>query len=120
MRFLSVALLSLSFLSPFAFADDDDWLEDEEDEEEKSEKEEELSNNAPVGEGEDTVDIYRQALKEFSLLDSEEELIEWNAYLKRYPNSKQKVRIQTRIDELTGKLFDGDIDQDIKNEDGRS
>ena len=102
MRFFIVALLSLSFLSPIANAEDSDWLEDEEDEEEKSEKEEEALEEQPIGEGEDSADIYRQALKDVANLDSEEELIEWNAYLKRYPNSKHTVRIQARIDELTG------------------
>jgi hypothetical protein len=56
--------------------------------------------------GEDTASIYRAKLDEVKGWAADEEAMEWEQYLKRYPNSLFRSRIEARLDELGEKMFD--------------
>jgi hypothetical protein len=70
---------------------------DDEDEEDTSEAQQP---------GEDTASIYRAKIDEMKGWAADEEAMEWEQYLKRYPNSLFRSRIEARMDELGEKMFD--------------
>lgn len=59
----------------------------------------------PRGPGEDTAQIYRETQKKLLEATPDEELIAWEAYLKKYPKSLFRERIETRTEELSSELF---------------
>ena len=83
-----------TLLSPAAFAQDG-WLDDEEDKEEEA---------APT-EGSDTAEIYRTAVKEYKISDPEDEILLWQEYLAKYPNTQFRIQIDKRLEELETKLY---------------
>ncbi len=56
--------------------------------------------------GEDTASIYRAKIDEMKGWAADEEAMEWEQYLKRYPNSLFRSRIEARMDELGERMFD--------------
>ncbi len=57
------------------------------------------------GEGEDNAQIYREQLDRVSSLLADEEALSWERYLKKYPNSVFKARIDERLTELEGEMY---------------
>lgn len=57
-------------------------------------------------EGQDDARIYRDFVTKMEGKDPDEELLEWERYLKKYPNSLFKSRIQDRMAELNSKMYD--------------
>ena len=82
-----------------AFAEDTEgsWLGGDDDESGEE--------NQPT-EGMDTPDIYRESLKEYKQSDPEEEILLWQDYLTKYPNTTFRKQIESRIQDLEGKLYD--------------
>lgn len=75
-------------------------------------KDDEFEEDLQAGErkeGEDDSRIYRDAVERMKRLDPDQEILEWERYLKKYPNSIFKSRIQTRIEELSTSLFDTNL-----------
>lgn len=62
------------------------------------------------GEGEDTARIYRQQLEAVEDLGPDEEALAWERYLKKYPNSVFRARIEKRLDELQSELFEEHVE----------
>ena len=62
------------------------------------------------GAGEDTAKIYREALDEYARMGPDEEALAWERYLKKWPNSIFKDRIEQRLDELNQELYEGRLD----------
>ena len=60
----------------------------------------------PRGPGEDTAEIYREALTEYERLSPDEEALAWERYLRKYPNSIFKSQIDQRVDELNSQLYE--------------
>ena len=75
---------------------DGDFFEDEEGEEE---------NVEIGGPGQDTADIYRSFLNGMEDLGPDEEIISWEQYLQKYPNSLFRAKIEGRIDEISDSQF---------------
>ncbi len=71
-------------------------------------EEEEISINAP---GQDNAQLYRDQMDSMKHLGPDEEIIAWERYLDRYPNSIFKDRIQSRIEELSTGLYDERVPQ---------
>ncbi len=67
--------------------------------------EEDQETVKPRGPGEDTAQIYRDTQKKLKEATPDEELIAWEAYLKKYPKSLFRERIETRTEELSAELF---------------
>ena len=59
--------------------------------------------------GGDTAAIYREQQEEVEGLGPEEEAIEWERYLRKYPNSQFRSRIEARIEKLTDTMYAGSI-----------
>lgn len=57
------------------------------------------------GKGEDTAEIYRDAQKKYSALNSDEEQLRWEQYLQKYPKSLFRDRIEARMEELSQAMF---------------
>ena len=95
------------FFSSQAFAEDTegDWLGGDE---------EETQEEKPT-EGVDSPDIYREAVKEYKLSDPEDEMLLWQEYLLKYPNTAFQKQIETRILDLEGKLYD-EVEQEQQTE----
>lgn len=74
------------------------------------ELESEIEEVKTRGPGEDTAKIYREALDEYARLGPDEEALAWERYMRKYPNSTFKSRIETRLDELNQELYDGKLD----------
>ncbi len=96
--------------------DDDEWaVPTEEGGEEEAEEEEELDFDdegyegdtevSVAGPGQDTARIYRDELEKVSDLGPDEESLAWERYLKKYPNSLFKSRIDARMDQLAGDMY---------------
>ncbi len=86
-------------------ADDEDYGGDREEKEFTFEDEEEES--VPIGgPGQDTAKIYRDFVEEMEDLGPDEEIIQWEDYLRKYPNSLFKDRILTRIDDISEAQYD--------------
>ena len=57
------------------------------------------------GPGEDTADIYRKFLNNMEDLGPDEEIISWEQYLQKYPNSLFRAKIEARIDDISDEQF---------------
>lgn len=57
------------------------------------------------GPGEDTAQLYRDLQKKVAEMNPDEEQIAWENYLKKYPNSLFKDRIEARMEELSNLMF---------------
>lgn len=57
------------------------------------------------GPGEDTAQLYRDAQKKYGEMSPDEELLRWEEYLKKYPKSLFRDRIEQRMDELSNMMF---------------
>lgn len=75
--------------------DDDDFEEDTEFGEKK--------------EGQDDARIYRDATEKMEGMDPDEEVLAWEKYLKKYPNSLFRTRIEARMEELSTAMFDTNL-----------
>lgn len=53
----------------------------------------------------DSALIYREALAELESLDTDEQVIGWEHYLERYPNTEFRPRIERHIDELMEEIY---------------
>lgn len=80
-------------------------FEDKGDEDIKFDDDEEQQTVKPREAGEDTAKIYRDEQKRVSEASPDEELIAWENYLKKYPKTLFRERIDTRIEELSVLLF---------------
>ena len=60
----------------------------------------------PRGPGEDTAELYREALTEYERLSPDEEALAWERYLRKYPNSIFQSQISQRVDELNSQLYE--------------
>lgn len=72
-------------------------------------EEDEFEEDAEFGarkEGEDDAKIYREFVEKMKGKDPDAELLEWERYLKKYPNSLFRSRIQDRMSELEASMFD--------------
>jgi hypothetical protein len=88
----------------FEFPDEDTTLDIELDDLE------EIGEDEIGGEGQDNVQIYREYIDQMDDLGPEEELISWERYLEKYPNTLFRDRIETRIEELTDEMYGERID----------
>lgn len=93
--------------------DDDEWLAPEEtDSGEEIEFDEDFDDPGddgtvkPRGPGEDTAEIYRQALVEYERLSPDEEALAWERYLRKYPNSIFRSKIDNRLEDLNSELYE--------------
>jgi hypothetical protein len=84
---------------------DDEDFSDKEEEELRFEDEEEQETVKPRGPGEDTAELYRAKQKQVSEMSPDEEMVQWEAYLQKYPKSLFRDRIEARMDELSVELF---------------
>lgn len=57
-------------------------------------------------EGQDDARLYREASEKMEGMTPDEEVLAWEKYLKKYPNSLFKSRIDARIEELNAAMFD--------------
>ncbi|MCB9743597.1 MAG: hypothetical protein H6740_13435 [Alphaproteobacteria bacterium] len=73
---------------------------------------EEIGEDEIGGEGEDNADIYRKYRDNMDDLGPEEELLSWERYLEKYPNSLFKERIEVRMEELTSEIYGERIGDD--------
>lgn len=78
---------------------------DEEEEDLDFRDEEDQETVKPRGPGEDTAQIYRDTQKRLNEATPDEELIAWESYLKKYPKSLFRERVETRMEELSAELF---------------
>lgn len=62
-------------------------------------------------EGQDDARIYREAVDKTKNMDPDQEILEWERYLKKYPDSLFRGRIQERIEELSASMFDTRLGQ---------
>jgi hypothetical protein len=88
--------------------DDDEWIDDIEGEGEDLEFDDELEDmddDEIGGEGVDNVAIYRDYIDNMDDLPLEEEIIAWERYLEKYPNTLFRDRINARMDEITSELY---------------
>ena len=70
------------------------------------------------GPGEDTAKIYRAYLEKVKDLTPDEEALAWERYLKKYPKSTFKSRIEQRLEELGSQIYDEHIEDTVaKNTD---
>jgi hypothetical protein len=72
----------------------------------------ELGDDEIGQEGSDNVQIYRQFIDDLDDLGPEEEIISWERYLDKYPNTLFRDRIDTRIDELNDEIYGERIEGD--------
>ncbi len=88
----------------------DEWMEDfGEEHEELDFGEDEFEEDRDVNtqaEGEDTARIYRAHLEKVAALTPDEEAISWQRYLRKYPNSVFRARIDERLTELESEMYD--------------
>ncbi len=68
----------------------------------------------PRGEGEDTAEIYREYLEEVGRFGADEEALAWEKYLKKYPNSIFRSRIETRLEELSEEMYSSYLEDDVE------
>jgi hypothetical protein len=95
--------------------DDDEWLPpeggddpegDELEFDEDFDDADEDGTVRPRGAGEDTAELYREALTEYGRLSPDEEALAWERYLRKYPNSIFNSQISQRVDELNSQLYE--------------
>lgn len=93
--------------------DDDSFMAPEEDDGEEFQFEDDLTEQEEGtevktrGPGEDTASLYREALEEYGRMGADEEALAWERYLKKWPNSIFRDRIEQRLDELNEELYEG-------------
>lgn len=126
----------------FDFLDDEEDIEDEEGAEEDEdlgfdtapeEEEEDFDFTEPVDdedpldgvdmelEGVDTAEIYRDHQEEVERLPPEEEAMAWEKYLREYPNTQFRTRIESRIEKLEDRMYDSRIvDEEERVEAGKA
>ena len=94
--------------------DDESWMNEfEEEGEELDFGEDEFEEDREVstrGEGEDNAQIYRDQLDRVESLLPDEEALSWERYLKKYPNSVFKARIDERLTDLEREMYSERID----------
>ncbi|HJN75842.1 MAG TPA: hypothetical protein QGF58_18070 [Myxococcota bacterium] len=91
--------------------DDDDYGGDPEDEGlDFGDELDELGEDEIGGEGMDNVQIYRDYIDNMDDLGPEEELISWERYLEKYPNTLFGERIEKRMEEIGDDLYGERID----------
>jgi len=56
-------------------------------------------------EGQDNSKVYREAVEDYAELDPDEEMLAWERYMERYPNTLYKDRIERRLDDLEELLY---------------
>ena len=56
-------------------------------------------------EGQDNSQVYREAAEDYANLVPDEEMLAWEAYLRKYPNSIYRDRIEKRMDDLEAELY---------------
>ncbi len=90
----------------FEFDDDDsfEFLDDEE-----AEDSEDLLDGEEEPEFDDNAVLYRQMLERVDGAEPEEEVELWEAYLRRYPNSAFRDRIDDRMDVVLSELYGDDL-----------
>lgn len=66
----------------------------------------ELGDDEVGGEGVDNVGIYRAFINNMNDLGPEEEMLSWERYLKDYPNTLFRDRIDNRMEELESEVYD--------------
>ena len=101
--------------------DDDAWMDKSPEEGEEAGGELEFEDEFDAedeavkvrGEGEDTASIYRENLEEFSRFGPDEEALAWEKYLKKYPNSLFRSRIEKRLEELSEELYSSYLEDDV-------
>lgn len=88
-------------------SDDLDFTDDpDEDDDLKFDEDEDVQESVkPRGPGEDTAQIYRDTQKKCKDMTPDEEALTWEAYLKKYPKTLFKDRIEERMDELGALMF---------------
>lgn len=69
----------------------------------------ELEEEEEIVEGDDTALIYQEFKKKIAELSPEDQLIQWELYLKKYPNSVFKVRIEEDMDRLQDLMFSEEL-----------
>lgn len=83
-----------------------DFVEPEQDENIEFNDDEDVQGDVkPRGPGEDTAELYRATTDRTRNMGPEEELLTWEQYLQKYPNSLFRERIEKRMDELSSDLF---------------
>lgn len=71
----------------------------------------ELGDDEISTEGQDNSAIYRKAVEQAKELRPEEELLHWERYLNKYPNTLFRDRIDQRVNELGDAAYDERIDR---------
>lgn len=59
----------------------------------------------PREEGEDTAQLYRDAQKKYADMLPDEEILQWEQYLQKYPKSLFRDRIEARMEDLSQLMF---------------
>ena len=86
--------------------DDLDFSDDSNDDDDlKLGDDDEQQSVQPRQPGEDTAKLYRDTQKKCKDMTPDEEQIVWEDYLRKYPKSLFRDRIDTRMDELSGLMF---------------
>jgi hypothetical protein len=65
----------------------------------------EVTKDSIGGVGEDNSTIYRKAMDDYADMIPDEQMLAWERYLEKYPNSLYRDRIDKRMDELEGELY---------------
>lgn len=73
---------------------------------------EEIEQDTIGGPGHDTAEIYRSMLARTADMIVDEEVIAWEGYLKKYPQSSFRDRIEQRTDELMDEMYSQRIRRD--------
>ena len=92
----------------FTFDDDEDALDAIDPLDPDAQSGDDLLGGEPLVRegGGDNANIYRETQKEVEGLEADEEVIVWEAYLDKYPESTFAPRIQKRMDELMEGMYD--------------
>ena len=92
--------------------EEEDWMEDFGDEDEGDptfEDEDDIFGEDEIEravEGGDTAEIYRDYIEEVRGLPADEEALAWERYLKTYPNTSYRSRIDARLTDLEREMFE--------------
>jgi hypothetical protein len=90
------------------FGDEEDQDESFEDDDDLFDEDEDLRTRM---EGEDTAEIYRNHLTEVRGLPADDESMAWEQYLRKYPNTGYRSRIDERMTELEMEMFSGSFEE---------
>ena len=69
-----------------------------------------LGPSKAQGPGEDTAVLYRKALEEFAQLTADEEALAWERYLRKYPKSLFRTKIDQRLEEINAQLYQDEVE----------